>query len=51
VVPPDKPYEGLVEPEGWYPVNTMPEVPKSPNFEYSPYKELDDTLKGIALAN
>jgi len=51
VVPPDKPYEGLVEPEGWYPVNTIPEVPKSPDFEYSPYKELDDTLKGIALAN
>ena len=27
------------------------ELAGSPDFEYSPYKELDETLKGLVLAN
>lgn len=52
VVPPDKPYEGLVEPEGWYPVYTDPEpVISEYKFDYAPTRDLNETLKGLAMAN
>jgi len=53
VVPPDKPYQGLVEPEGWYPVETMPEseIRGNYSFDYSSIRELNETLKGLAMAN
>ena len=49
VVPPDKPYEGLVEAEGWHPVNTEKFV--KPTFEYASTIELNEILKGLALTN
>jgi len=50
VVPPDKPYEGLVDAEGWYQVGSGPE--KAPtDFDYATTKDLNELLKGLALAN
>ena len=51
VVPPDRCYEGLVDSDGrWHPVNTEWEpIPKEPSFEYSPFRDTNEVLKGIAL--
>ena len=49
VVPPSKPYEGLVDAEGWYPVGTEHDIPT--DFDYAPTRELNENLKGLALAN
>ena len=49
VVPPDRPYEGLVDAEGWYPVGTEPtSIPT--DFDYAPTRELNEILKGLAMA-
>lgn len=47
VVPPDKPYEGLVESDGWYPVETLV-FEKDCRFDYAPTIDLNETLKGLA---
>ena len=53
VVPPDRNYEGMVDSDGrWYPVNTEPEPQISEyRFDYAPTRDLDETLKGLAMAN
>jgi len=52
VVPPDKPYEGLVDAEGWYRVGTEPTPQISEyRFDYAPTRDLNETLKGLAMAN
>lgn len=50
VVPPDKPYEGLVGSDGWHSVKTM-EFDASNGFDYASTRELNEVLKGLALAN
>ena len=53
VVPPDKPYEGLVDFEDWYEVKNVPKLEpyEIPSFEYAPTRDLNETLKGLILAN
>ena len=52
VVPPDKPYAGLVDPEGWYPVFTDPDSKISEyRYDYAPTKDTNEILKGLALVN
>jgi len=49
-VPPDKNYEGLVDDDGgWYPVKTMEY--SEPEYDYAPTRDLNETLKGLLLAN
>jgi len=51
VVPPDSNYEGLVDDDGgWYIVETYePAMPT--DFDYSPFRDLNELLKGFTLAN
>ena len=49
VVPPDKPYEGLVDAEGWYSVETKKEWTKIDRYEYALNKELYYANKGVAF--
>ena len=52
MVLPDKPYEGLVDPEGWHLVETENVwYPKEYRFDYAPTKELNEILKGLAMSN
>jgi len=52
IVPPDKPYEGLVDAEGWYPVFTDPDPKISEyRYDYAPATDTNETLKGLAMAN
>jgi len=52
VVPPDKFYEGLVDAEGWYPVFSEPVLEISEyRFDYAPTIDLNETLKGLSMAN
>ena len=50
VVPPDKPYEGLVESDGWHPVETLM-LEQNPRFDYASTMDLNETLKGLTTAN
>jgi len=51
VVPPDKNYEGLVDDDGrWHLVETYYEHYPT-DFDYAPYRDLNELLKGLALAN
>jgi len=50
VVPPDRQFEGLVDSDGrWYPVENEPEQMPT-DFEYAPTRDLNEILRGIALA-
>src|SRR3972149_647770 len=49
VVPPDKPYEGLVDAEGWYSVETKKEWTKIDRYEYALNKEVYYANKGVAF--
>jgi len=53
VVPPDQPYEGLVEFGDWFEVKTIPELERYEpyKFEYASTRDLDEILKGIELTN
>lgn len=50
VVPPDKPYEGLVLADGWHPAKTMI-FDKNYQFDYTSSVDVNETLKGLATAN
>jgi len=50
VVPPDENYEGFVDSENWYLVETDFE-PIQTDFEYSSIRDLNELLKGLTLAN
>ena len=52
-IPPGEIFEGFVDPEGWYEEETIPEDKlKEPyHFEYASTRDLNETLKGIALAD
>lgn len=50
VVPPDKPYEGLVLAEGWHPVGTLV-FEKDYRFDYASTLDLNEILKGITTTN
>ena len=51
VVPPDKEYEGLVEPEGWYVVETEKGfADEDVTFEYDPRRYVNEILKGLAIS-
>ncbi len=54
VVPPDIDFDGFVQSDGrWYEVGTEPEP--NPNeterFDYSSYRDVNENLKGLTLAN
>lgn len=50
IVPPDKPYEGLVDSDGWYLVKPIPELEiSSNNYEYHPTREVNEVLKGLTV--
>ncbi|MEX2060314.1 MAG: hypothetical protein WD966_04580 [Nitrosopumilaceae archaeon] len=53
IVPPERHYEGLVDSDGgWYPVNTENYAkPETYRYEYAPTRDLNEILKGIALAD
>lgn len=52
-LPPGQFFEGLVDADGWYTVNAIPEseIKKPYSFEYAPTRDLNEVLKGIALAD
>ena len=51
-VPPEKYFEGMVDADGWYPVKTEECVkPESYRYDYAPTRDLNEILKGIALAD
>ncbi len=49
VVPPDQPYEGLVDYWDWFEVKTMPELERFEpyKFEYAPTRDLDEILNSL----
>ncbi len=50
-VPPDKPFEGFVDAEGWYEVKTLDFDNKSDyKFEYDSRKETNEILKSLAIS-
>ena len=50
IIPSDKHYEGLVDAEGWHTVGLdVEEMPT--DFDYAPYRDLNELLKGLTLAN
>ena len=50
VIPSCKHYEGLVDVEGWHPVGAdSEEIPT--DFDYAPFRDLNELLKGLTLAN
>jgi len=49
-IPPDKFFEGVLDSDGWYQVNTMPEQEINDSYEYAPTRELDYLLRGMATA-
>ena len=50
-VPPDETFESFVDPEGWHLVYTMPESEFDNKYDYAPTRDLNETLKGLVLAN
>lgn len=50
VVPPDKPYEGLVLADGWHTVKTEV-LENNYRFDYASSRFLNEILKGIAIVN
>ena len=52
VVPPNKPYEGLVDPEGWHLAETVNVwYQKDYRYDYAPFRYLDEMLKALSEAN
>ncbi len=52
VVPPEGHFEGLVDSDGgWYPVQIIPYSEEPYRFEYAPIHDMNETLKGLAVAN
>lgn len=50
IIPPEKHYEGLVDAEGWHIVGQdIEEMPT--DFDYAPFRDLNELLKGLTLAN
>jgi hypothetical protein len=50
VIPPDKPYEGLVLADGWHPVKTEV-LENNYQFAYASSRFLNEIIKGIAIVN
>jgi hypothetical protein len=53
LIPPDKFFEGFLPSEGWYEVKTTPEYDTKEyyRYDYAPTRDLNEILKGIALAD
>ena len=52
MVSPDKPYEGLVDPDGWHLAETVNVwYQKEYRYDYAPFRHLDEMLKALAEAN
>lgn len=50
-IPPSEIFEGFVDPEGWHLVYIIPESEFDNKYDYAPTRDLNETLKGLAMAN
>lgn len=45
-------FEGLVDADGWYPVDTDEYAkPEAYRYDYAPTRDLNEVLKGLAVSN